>query len=162
MEITPTIKVGEKISPRATRVDSLATIIPLFLRPIMAIKRPRPTEIAWRRFTGIASMIASRRPQRTKRRIAIPSMKITAIDACQSPPVIGVREKATTAFTPIPDAQASGRLENRPIKMVIMPPPRQVAVIAAETGTPAAARRAGFTAIMYAIARNVVIPALNS
>ena len=69
-------------------VLSLATMTPPSARPIIAMKRPRPTEMAWRNDTGIASMIASRRPHRTRTRIAMPSTKMTAIAACQSPPVI--------------------------------------------------------------------------
>ena len=162
METKPTINVGLKMSPSATIVDSLATRIPAFLRPIIAIKRPRPTEIAWRSDTGIAFMIASRSPQRTSKRIARPSIKITAIAACQSPLVIWERVKATTALTPIPEAQASGLFEKSPIQIVITPAPIHVAVIAALKGIPATTRMPGFTAMIYAIARNVVSPARNS
>ena len=46
MEMRPTRKVGLKTSPRATIVDSSATMMPPSLRPIIAMNRPRPTEIA--------------------------------------------------------------------------------------------------------------------
>ena len=46
MEIRPTRNVGLVTSPKETMVDSLATMMPPSARPIIAIKRPRPTEMA--------------------------------------------------------------------------------------------------------------------
>ena len=62
MEMMPTIKVGEAMSPRPTSVPAPAVMMPASHRPIMAINRPRPTEMAWRRTTGMASMMASFSP----------------------------------------------------------------------------------------------------
>ena len=55
------------------------------------------------------------------------------------------------ALMPIPEASAMGRFANRPI-----------AVSAALNGIPAASIIAGFTAMMYAMARNVVRPPMTS
>ena len=63
---------------------------------------------------------------------------------------------------PMPEAQASGRFEKRPMIIVMMPAPTQVEVTAAFMGTPAATNREGLTAMMYAIARKVVRPARSS
>ena len=49
---------------------------------------------------------------------------------------------------PMPEAQASGRLEKRPMRIVMMPAPRQVAVTAAVSDIPASTSRGGFTAMM--------------
>ena len=112
------------------------------------MKMPRPTAMAWRSETGTASMIASRRPHSTSARMMRPSSRMTAMATFQSPPAAAVSENATTALMPMPDAQASGRLENRPIRMVMMPAAKQVEVTAAETGMPAAASSDGLTAMM--------------
>ena len=55
-----------------------------------------------------------------------------------------------------------GRFANRPIATVMMAAPKQVAVSAALNGIPAASIIAGFTAMMYAMARNVVRPPITS
>ena len=46
MEMMPTMKVGEVMSPRPTSVPAPAVIMPASHRPIMAMNRPRPTEMA--------------------------------------------------------------------------------------------------------------------
>ena len=48
----------------------------------------------------------------------------------------------------MPEAQASGRLEKTPMRIVMMPAPRQVAVTAAAAGMPASESSNGFTAMM--------------
>ena len=45
MEMRPTRKTGSVTLPRETMVASLATIMPPSLRPIIAMKRPRPMEM---------------------------------------------------------------------------------------------------------------------
>ena len=45
MEMRPTRKTGSVTLPRATMVASLATMMPPSLRPIIAMKRPRPIEM---------------------------------------------------------------------------------------------------------------------
>ena len=156
------MKTGSVILLSVTKVAGLGTITPPFLRPMNAMKIPRPTEIAWRNETGIASMIASRRPQNTNRSMTIPSMNTIAIDVCQSLLVIRGKVNATIASRPKPVASATGRFEISPIRMVTRPEPMQVAVIAAFKGIPACTKIAGLTAIIYAIAKNVVRPALHS
>ena len=46
IETRPTMNRGFEMSPKLTRVDSLATMMPALAMPIMAMKMPRPTEIA--------------------------------------------------------------------------------------------------------------------
>ncbi len=148
MEITPTMKVGEATSPSPTSVPLPAVIIPASVRPIIAMKRPRPTEIAWRKTTGMASMMASRKPHMTSSKITMPSRKMTPMAMCQSPPHSVVVMPATIALMPRPDAQASGRFEKRPMQTVMMPAPTQVAQASASESMPAAESTAGFTAMM--------------
>ena len=148
MEMMPTIKVGEAMSPRPTSVPAPAVMMPASHRPIMAMNRPKPTEMAWRRTTGMASMMASRRPQRTSSKMTIPSRKITLMATCQSPPHMVVAMPAIMALMPRPDAQASGRLAKIPMQMVMMPAPRQVAQASAPASMPAPESTAGLTAMM--------------
>ena len=65
---------------------------------------------------------------------------------------------------PMPDASAIGRFDTIPMQMVMSADPKHVAVNAAESGMPAPSgpMSMGFTAMMYAIARNVVIPPTTS
>ena len=49
---------------------------------------------------------------------------------------------------PMPEAQATGLLAKRPMRIVMMPAPRQVEVTAAAGAMPASMSRAGFTAMM--------------
>ena len=107
-------------------------------------------------------MIASRRPQSTRNRMATPSTKMTAMAVCQPRPMLPHRVKATIELMPMPEAQASGRFENTPIAIVITAAPRQVAVTAAVGLIPAADRMLGLTMMMYAMAKNVVRPARTS
>ena len=144
-------------------VDSLATMMPPPLRPMNAMNKPMPMPIAWRKLTGIASMTALRKPQATRIRITIPSRKTMAIATRQStaaPPRQSVY--ATIALMPMPDASAIGLFAIRPIAMVMIAAPKHVAVSAASNGTPATTSIFGFTAMMYAIARNVVKPPMIS
>lgn len=55
-----------------------------------------------------------------------------------------------------------GRLANRPIATVMIAAPKHVAVKPALNGIPAASIIAGFTAMMYDMARNVVKPPMIS
>ena len=144
----PTRNTGLYTDPKVMRVESSLTTMPPLIRPSSAMKMPRPTAMAWRRETGTASIMASRKPHRTNARMIRPSRKMTAMATFQSPPAAAVSENATTALMPMPDAQASGRFANRPMRMVMMPAAKQVEVTAAPTGMPAADRSAGLTAMM--------------
>ena len=87
MEMTPTRNVGSVTLPRDTSVSALARMMPPSLRPIIAMNRPRPMEMPRRSDTGMASMMASRRPQSTSSRMAMPSMRTTAMAVCQPRPI---------------------------------------------------------------------------
>ena len=114
------------------------------------MKSPMPTPMARFRSRGMAFMIASRAPDRTRAKMIRPSTKITDIPTCQGTfacwkPMI---EKVTTAFRPMPDASASGRLEMNPMARHISAAPSAVAVAAPSNGTPAAERIPGLTKTM--------------
>ena len=148
IEMMPTINAGEVTLPRPITVLSPATMMPASARPISAMNRPKPTEIAWRRTTGIASMIASRKPQTTSSKMTMPSRKMTPMATRQSPSHTVVVMPATMALMPRPDAQASGRLAKTPMQMVMMPAPMQVVQAKTPGSMPAAESTAGLTAMM--------------
>ncbi len=135
-------------APMVMSVDSSLTTMAPLMRPMRAMKMPRPAAMAWRSEAGMASMMASRRPQSTRARMTMPSMNTTAMAACQSPLHRPVSVNATTALMPMPDAQARGRLAKMPMRMVMTPAPMQVAVTPAPMGMPAADSSAGLTAMM--------------
>ena len=66
------------------------------------------------------------------------------------------------AFSPSPGARATGRFATKAITRVAIAAERAVAVNTLPQAIPEAERISGFTARMYAIARNVVTPATIS
>ena len=70
------------------------------------MKRPIPIAIAFFRSSGIASMIFSRMPVRTRIVTAIPSTTTSPIAAGNDSPSPATRPKATTALSPRPGAIA--------------------------------------------------------
>jgi hypothetical protein len=83
-----------------------------------------------------------------------PSSTIRPIAVCHEPAAFATW-KATTAFSPIPLASASGKLAMQPISRHEIPAAAAVHAIAESLGTPAAARMDGLTKRMYAIVKNV-------
>ena len=71
-----------------------------------AMKRPIPIAIAFFRSSGIASMIFSRMPVRTRIVTAMPSTTIRPIAAGNERPSFATRLNATTALSPSPGAIA--------------------------------------------------------
>ena len=74
---------AEAMLPTVTRVASEPTTIPAFLKPISAIKKPIPAEIARFRLTGILLMIASRMLVPVRRIKITPSRKTAVSAVCQ-------------------------------------------------------------------------------
>ena len=71
-----------------------------------AMKSPIPIAIAFFRSSGIASMIRSRMPVRTRIVTAIPSTTTSPIAAGKDSPSPATRLNATTALSPRPGAIA--------------------------------------------------------
>ncbi len=94
----------------------------------------------------------------------MPSTKMTDMPTCQGTLDCWkpISENVTTAFRPMPDASANGRLAIRPMHTHMRAAPSAVAVAAPANGTPAADRMPGLTKMMYAMVRNVVTPARSS
>ena len=88
---------------------------PPSFRPIVVMNRPMPTPIARFRSIGMAFMTASRRPVITSSRMMRPSTKITDMPTCQGTLACWkpMTENVTTAFRPMPDASANGRLRDQ-------------------------------------------------
>ena len=122
-------------------------MIPPSLSPMTVMKSPMPTPMALFRLSGMESITASRKPVTTSSKIRRPSMKITDIPTCQGTLACWkpMTEKVSTAFIPMPEARARGRLAKAPISTLITAAPRAVAVTAPAKGTPAADRIPGFT-----------------
>ncbi len=79
---------------------------PASTKPISAMNRPMPTEIATFSCVGTARNTAVRNPVRTRTRIRMPSMTTMPIASAQ---VIWLAiPNATTALRPSPVASASG------------------------------------------------------
>ena len=92
---------------------------PASTRPIRAIKRPIPTEIAIFNDVGIALKTAIRKPVRTRTRIKRPSIKTNPI-ACSQVEFLAI-DTATNVFRPKPVASANGKLATAPMSIVRMP-----------------------------------------
>ena len=80
--MTASVATGVK-APRVTKVASLATMMPAFLSPMKAMKKPIPAEMAKRRFFGMQRTICSRMLKTVRRMKMIPSTKTAASAACQ-------------------------------------------------------------------------------
>jgi hypothetical protein len=71
-----------------------------------AMKRPIPIAIAFFNSSGIAFMIASRRPRTTSTKTARPSSTTIPIASGKPSPSFATSVNATTAFSPRPGAIA--------------------------------------------------------
>ena len=76
--------------------------------PMKRMKSPMPTPMARLSDTGIAFMIASRKPVSTSAVITAPSSSTTPIAAVHGSLRPATSWNATTALSPMPEASASG------------------------------------------------------
>ena len=102
-------------TPRLIPVASLLTVMPASRKPTSAMNRPMPTPIESLISCGTARMIASRRPASTSTTAIRPSITTHAIATGHGSFRPRIRSKATTAFSPSPEASANGRFVSRPI-----------------------------------------------
>ena len=107
---------------------SVRVTMPAFTKPIRAMNRPIPIPMARFRSSGIAFMIATRRPVRTRIEITTPSITITPIACGHVSPSAPTSVKATKAFSPRPAAIANGYFAQTPMAMVITPATSAVTV----------------------------------
>ena len=91
------------------------------------MNRPMPTAIANFSDIGMAFKTASRRFVSTRMVIRTPSTTTTAIASCQERPRPSMSVKATMAFSPSPEARATGKFANRPIAIQATAAATQVA-----------------------------------
>ena len=95
-------------APSVTGMPWPGRTIPPFTRPMKRMKRPIPTEMARLSASGMAFSTASRTPISTRTVMSTPSQKITPMAAGHGSPCAAISWKATTAFSPMPDATARG------------------------------------------------------
>lgn len=149
----------EVILPSVTKVASFLVITPAFCNPMKAIKSPIPAPMAFFRESGMALRMASRKLERVSRINRRPSIS-TAVNAnSQVLPIPRQTVKAKKAFSPMPGASANGSLAHTAIIRVAIKEAVAVAVNTAPLSMPVTPSMLGFTARMYDIVRNVVIPA---
>ena len=153
--------VPEVISPSVKIAPPWITM-PAFTRPMNAMKRPIPTEIAFLMFCGIELMIASRTLKNDNKMKIRPS-KNTAVNANSGDlPIPSTTVYAKNALRPIPGASANGKLAKRPITSVATKEETAVAVNTLPMSRPAAFKVSGLTIKIYAIVIKVVRPAKTS
>ena len=145
---------------------------PASTRPMRAMNRPIPTEIATFRAVGMALNTAILKPVRTRIRIKIPSIRTNPI-ACAQVAFFAI-ETATKVFKPRPVARARGKLAIAPMRIVRIPAtsavPAATIMIALVLSPPpmncpapsVVARMSGLRATMYAIVKKVTSPPLTS
>ena len=155
------ITAGEKC-PMLTFVDSFKTTSPLPENPTNAINTPIPPVTACFIFSGIEFTTVSRILKSVKTINIIPSQNTAVKAVCQLIPPFNTTVNAKNAFNPIPEARAKGKFAISPIRKHPSAAEKQVAVTNAPAFIPVFDKIFGFTAIMYAIVRNVVIPAIIS
>ncbi len=111
VNISPTkvTNAGHVVSRARSTTGVPCTTIPELTSPMKAMNRPMPIAIAFFRSSGIASMIRSRMPERTRIVTAMPSTTMSPIAAGNERPSPATRPKATTAFRPRPGAIAKAR-----------------------------------------------------
>ncbi len=126
------------------------------------MKRPIPAPIAFLRLAGIALTIASRRLVSVSITNIRPSIRIAVRANCQEWPRPKHTVNTKNALSPIPGARAKGSFAHNDIIRVPVMAASAVAVNTEPAGIPQAVNMLGFTARMYAIVRNVVIPAIIS
>ena len=141
-------------------------------RPIRAINKPIPTEIATLSAVGMALKTAILNPVRTRTRMRIPSMRTRPI-ACAQVAFLAI-DTATNVFKPRPVASANGKLATAPMSIVKIPAisavPAATMMIALVLSPPpmnspapsVVARISGFRATIYAIVKKVTNPPLIS
>ena len=158
----PNKAAPEVTLPRPTNVAGLSTMISAFFIPINVMKRPIPAATAFFRLIGIDSTIASRTLKKDSKINSKPSRN-TAVNAVAGEyfiPITTVYVKK--AFKPMPGASATGRLASTAIIKVAIAADNAVAVNTLPGFKPASLKMSGLTARIYAIARNVVNPAMIS
>ncbi|CAB4807876.1 unannotated protein [freshwater metagenome] len=161
-------------SPRVTGTGPAAVrrTNPASTKPIKAIKRPIPTDIATFNCVGTALNTATRNPVRTKTVMIKPSRTTKPIASahviCEAMPT------ATKVFNPRPVASASGKFATTPIRIVITPATSAVAAaISARLGASPPPRNFpspslanpiinGLSATIYAIVKKVTMPPRTS
>ena len=161
-------------SPRVTGTGPAEVLRtkPESTRPIRAINRPIPTEIAIFNCVGTALNTAVLNPVKTSTVMMIPSRTTNPIASCQV--ILEAMATATKVFKPRPVANANGKLAITPIRIDRTPATRAVAAaIRARFGAspppiylPSASlvkpMIRGFSATMYAIVKNVTTPPRTS
>ena len=70
-------------APSETRVAGLATMMPEFFRPMKAMKKPMPAEMAKRSVVGMQCTICSRTLKAVSKMKITPSTKTAASAVCQ-------------------------------------------------------------------------------
>ena len=143
-------------------------IHPISRRPMIARNMPIPAPVAIFRSVGIELIIIDLQPPITGiagndiARNSMPSTNTAARATCQDMPIPRTTANVKYAFSPIPGASANGRFAYNPITTQPTKAAIAVANSASSKGIPAMESMAGLTNRIYAIVRNVVIPALIS
>ena len=127
-----------------------------------AINRPIPAVEAVVIGAGIALASFSLNPNAARIKKNVPDKNTTPRASCQDTPFPITRVNVKNAFNPIPGAIAIGTFPINAAKNVPIAVARQVTVINAPLSIPDIERIAGLTNIIYAIAKNVVIPPITS
>ena len=153
---------GAISDPIPTKVEGSATIIPAPLRPMNARKNPIPAPIPNFKSTGIMFRIASLTPEIVIIKKIMLETNTAASAVSQVLPIVNMIVYVNNALSPIPGANPTGYLETNPIIIHAIPDAIAVAKNTPVAGIPPSASIDGFTPKMYAIARNVVIPAMIS
>ena len=112
--------------------------------------------------SGITSTIFSRKLVIVSSMNMIPSRNTAVSANCHEYPITKQTVYAKNALSPMPGANANGSFAYSPIKMVGSADMRTVVVNNAPLSIPVSLRILGLTAKMYAMVRNVVIPAMTS
>ena len=96
-------------------------------KPMIVMKRPIPTPIAYFSCSGTAWNTADLNPVSTKIKISTPSRTTRPIASAQV--ICGANVKATKPFRPRPAATAMGKRPKTPIRIVIKPATKAVAAV---------------------------------
>ena len=109
------------LSPKVTGTGPVPVLRtkPASTKPISAMNRPIPTEIAIFNWVGTARKTAVLNPVKTKIRMINPSSTTKPMASAQV--ILEAIPTATNVFKPNPVAMANGKLATTPIKMVITP-----------------------------------------
>ena len=111
---------------------------PASTRPMIVMKRPMPTPMAYFSCSGTARKTAERKPVRTSSSMMMPSMTTRPMASAQV--ICGARVKATKPLRPRPAASATGKRPTMPMMMERSPATKAVAaatmVMALTTSVP--------------------------